>query len=68
MHLRTVPQGNEEVNYYTPLVKCCPHRDININITTTLASVRSLHTSIFDNSFVNAYTMIIEMGQDHPNP
>ena len=34
MHLRTVPQGNEEVNYYTPLVKCCPYRDININITT----------------------------------
>lgn len=34
MHLRTDPQGNEEINYYTPLVNCCPHRDISIKITT----------------------------------
>ena len=30
MHLRTDPQGNEGGNYFTPLVKRCPRRDINI--------------------------------------
>lgn len=34
MHLRTDPQGNEGGNYFTPLIKCCPRRDININIIT----------------------------------